>query len=216
MSKLDEMSKYAKDKEKGKNNTAETVEAEADRSALEYLQDAMDKKDLEKKIDETVKEFAGLISKEGAMHVIAREMGWSPPTTKRIAQKELPMMSGKYLEEKASVVTEREEEKEDGTKTTVTYYGTWGSFIAAVANISELLTSSQGDNYIIVDLVGEDIQGVPLFLWREKAVNERYIRPQVGKLMAFRSVLIKHNQSGGYRLSAAKFFGVETYEKEGG
>jgi len=106
--------------------------------------------------------------------------------------------------------------KPDGTKEKTTFYGTFGSFIAAVSNVSELLTSAPGDNYIAVDLVGEDIQGVPLFLWREKAVNERYIRPHTGKLMIFRSVLIKHDDynASGYRLTAAgKYFGVEPYEK---
>ena len=218
MSKTNEkkdLSKYAKG-EKANNNhnhAASKAEAEADQSAIEYLQKNMDKEELESKLNDTIVEFGGLITSEGAMHVIARELGWSPPTMRKIAQKELPVLSAKYLEEKASVVTEREEEKEDGTKTTVTYYGTWGSFIAVPANMSELLTSSQGDNYIIVDLVGEDVQGVPLFLWREKAINERYIRPHVGKLVAFRSVLIKHNERGGWRLTAAKYFGVEPYEK---
>lgn len=210
-----DLSKYAKDKGKQPQTVAE-IEEQADQSALEYLQTQLSENDLKARIAFTVEEFGGIISQEGAMHVIARELGWTPPATRRKTPQELPVMSKKFLEEKASVVTEKEIEKPDGTKEKTTFYGTFGSCIAAVSSVSELLTSSPGDNYIAVELVGEDIQGVPLFLWREKAVNERYIRPHTGKLMIFRSVLIKHDDynASGYRLTAAgKYFGVEPYEK---
>ena len=197
------MAKYAKTK--GKQNNVEEVEAEADKSALEYLEEQLDKKELDAKINTMVEEFGGILSPEGAMHIIARELGWAPTFTRR-PPAEISLISEDYLRGKSETV--KEVESEDGK--TTTYVGTWGTFIAIPISISELLTSSRGDNYVVVNLIGGDLkEPVPLFLWREKALFKDKIT--VNTPTIFRSVLIKPNDRGGYRLSAAHYFNVEEY-----
>lgn len=194
------MMKYSNKKEA---ETAKKQEEKLDQEALEYLEKQLSGDQIRAKVKEHQEEFGGLITEEGAIYIIARELGWTPPLPTLKKEKETNFLTQGYLEEKAS--TERT--GKDGR----VWKGDWGSFIAIPTNVSAPLTSSKGDTYVVVDLVGADVQGVPLFLWREKALMKEYI--VLNKATVFRSVRIQRNlDETGYMLSASKYFKVDPFE----